>query len=309
LEFEWMVGPIPINDNNGKEVITRYISDLSTDGQFFVDSNGRQMIPKQLNTRYSYPYTVTEPVSGNYNPLTSRIGIKGSDGRKIDAIIDRAEGGTSLTDGALEVMVHRRLLHDDGFGVGEALNETAFGTGLVVRGKHRLFFASESDSDYGSGARILQMNSVYEPVTAYHATELSFEDYSAAYPMQASYLANQEPFPENVHLLTLERVDNRTLLIRLENPFDANEDPQGLSQQSQVSLSGILQGFNVLSIRETTLGANQWLDEAEKLTWTSITGETSQSFAKQTQKITPTDTITLQPSQIRTFMADVELIL
>ena len=24
-------------------------------------------------------------------------------------------------------MVHRRLLHDDAFGVGEALNETAFG--------------------------------------------------------------------------------------------------------------------------------------------------------------------------------------
>ena len=31
----------------------------------------------------------------------------------------------------------RRLLHDDAFGVGEALNETAFGEGLVVRGKHR----------------------------------------------------------------------------------------------------------------------------------------------------------------------------
>ena len=33
--------------------------------------------------------------------------------------------------------LHRRLLHDDAFGVGEALNETAFGVGLVARGKHR----------------------------------------------------------------------------------------------------------------------------------------------------------------------------
>ncbi len=31
----------------------------------------------------------------------------------------------------------RRLLFDDAFGVGEALNETAFGEGLVARGKHR----------------------------------------------------------------------------------------------------------------------------------------------------------------------------
>ena len=36
-------------------------------------------------------------------------------------------------------MVHRRLLHDDAFGVGEALNETAFGgEGLVARGKHKV---------------------------------------------------------------------------------------------------------------------------------------------------------------------------
>ncbi|KAB7500477.1 hypothetical protein Anas_14489 [Armadillidium nasatum] len=27
----------------------------------------------------------------------------------------------------MELMVHRRLLYDDAFGVGEALNETAFG--------------------------------------------------------------------------------------------------------------------------------------------------------------------------------------
>lgn len=32
--------------------------------------------------------------------------------------------------------VHRRLLHDDAFGVGEALNETAYGEGLVAVGSH-----------------------------------------------------------------------------------------------------------------------------------------------------------------------------
>ena len=41
-------------------------------------------------------------------------------------------------DGCLELMVHRRLLDDDHFGVGEALDETQFGVGLVARGKHLL---------------------------------------------------------------------------------------------------------------------------------------------------------------------------
>ena len=36
-------------------------------------------------------------------------------------------------------MLHRRLLRDDGYGVGEPLNETAFDEGLVVRGSHFIF--------------------------------------------------------------------------------------------------------------------------------------------------------------------------
>lgn len=34
-------------------------------------------------------------------------------------------------------------MRDDAFGVGEALNETAFGEGLIVRGTHYLTFGSK----------------------------------------------------------------------------------------------------------------------------------------------------------------------
>ena len=41
-------------------------------------------------------------------------------------LTDRSQGGSSINDGDVELMLHRRLLHDDAFGVGEALNEIAF---------------------------------------------------------------------------------------------------------------------------------------------------------------------------------------
>jgi len=43
--------------------------------------------------------------------------------------------------------VHRRLLKDDAFGVAEALNETAFGEGLVARGTHYLFGGAVKNVD------------------------------------------------------------------------------------------------------------------------------------------------------------------
>lgn len=45
------------------------------------------------------------------------------------------------------LQVHRRLLKDDAFGVGEALNESAFGEGLVIRGSHYIIGGSLKNLD------------------------------------------------------------------------------------------------------------------------------------------------------------------
>ena len=43
----------------------------------------------------------------------------------MDRIVpDRAQGGTSLSSGQIELMIHRRILKDDDRGLNEALNET-----------------------------------------------------------------------------------------------------------------------------------------------------------------------------------------
>jgi lysosomal alpha-mannosidase len=42
-------------------------------------------------------------------------------------------------------MVHRRTFVDDRYGVGEALDEHAFGLPLVARGKHLLFLGQQEE--------------------------------------------------------------------------------------------------------------------------------------------------------------------
>uniref|UniRef100_A0A914E3N0 Glycosyl hydrolase family 38 C-terminal domain-containing protein n=1 Tax=Acrobeloides nanus TaxID=290746 RepID=A0A914E3N0_9BILA len=54
-------------------------------------------------------------------------------------ITDRSHGGTSLKDGQIEIMLHRRLLARDYHMLTETLDEPGSdGRGLVVRGKHWL---------------------------------------------------------------------------------------------------------------------------------------------------------------------------
>ena len=60
---------------------------------------------------------------------------------------DRSQGGSSVKDGQIELMLHRRLLVDDFLGVGEALNEPGVdGKGLITRGKHRVLLTTPQES-------------------------------------------------------------------------------------------------------------------------------------------------------------------
>ena len=81
-EVEWLVGPIP-KEGSGTEVVMTYSPNLMTKSydndkdvkqEFWTDSNGRQMIKRVQDTRFSYNLDggeKSEPVSSNYYPINT----------------------------------------------------------------------------------------------------------------------------------------------------------------------------------------------------------------------------------------------
>ncbi|CAF3921346.1 unnamed protein product [Adineta steineri] len=270
VEIEWTVGPVPIDDNVGKEIIIRYDTDIESASKYYTDANGREVLERIRNYRPTWNYSIVENVSGNYYPINSRIWIKDHT-RQLTVLTDRSEGGASIQDGSIEIMVHRRIAHDDSLGINEPLNETAFGEGLVVRGKHFLILESPENSSriHRVGAQQLFMH----PIATYALPQTSYANYSKAYHQTWSALS--ESMPLNVHLLTLDQLNPKQFLIRVEHYFELNEDDI-YSHPVEVDLQAFFKSLGTITdLTELTLGANMPLSQLHRLDWRTTDKESS----------------------------------
>ncbi|XP_064458044.1 lysosomal alpha-mannosidase-like isoform X2 [Ornithodoros turicata] len=236
VEFDWVVGSIPIGDGIGKEVITRFDTDLSTDGVFYTDSNGREILKRKKDSRPTWQVKLHEPVAGNYYPVNSRIFLKDEEKKvQFTVLTDRSHGGSSLRNGSVELMVHRRLLYDDAFGVGEALNETYYnGKGIVVRGRHRVLLSTIDEA--AQLHRQLAQKLYMAPVPAFARIE-SVKSYLSKY--KASFSGTSSPLPPNVHLLSFEQWKEGLVLLRLEHFYEKGDNAGSLSAPATVSLQSL----------------------------------------------------------------------
>ncbi|XP_029440965.1 lysosomal alpha-mannosidase [Rhinatrema bivittatum] len=288
-ELEWTVGPIPINDSQGKEIITRFETPLETKGYFYTDSNGREILERRRNSRETWELNQTEPVSGNYYPVNSRIYIKDNK-VQLTVLTDRSQGGSSIADGSLELMLHRRLLFDDHRGVAEPLLESGDdGEGLVVRGKHLLFLENtESSADLHR----LQAQQEFMAIQMVLAPG-GGEPCKKRTPPRKEFSALKEDLPPNVHLLTLAQRDEQSVIVRLEHQFASAESAK-YSQPVTVNLQDHFSSFTFTAIEEMSLDSNQRRDCMSRLQWTP---------APDAADPQPDPTaITLEPMQIRTFL-------
>nr|XP_058950817.1 lysosomal alpha-mannosidase-like isoform X1 [Pocillopora verrucosa] len=299
-EFEYTVGPIPVGDKWGKEIITRFDTDIHSSELFYTDANGREMQERKRNYRPTWKLNNTEPVAENYYPVNSRMYIRDSE-KQLTILTDRSLGGSSMKDGSMEIMLHRRLLKDDKRGVAEPLNETGIsGKGLIVRGKLCLILAPPKESaalHREHGEKLL-----LGPVLGFAPNSLTFKKWTSQYNALHNGLTRE--LPANVHLLTLETMKDLAL-IRVEHQFEGGEDPK-LSQPVNISLAELFTDFTVESMTEMNLAANQLLKDKQPLHW-NIKNKKNKEEQREKKKIVArkeTDlNLHLTPMQIRTFKA------
>lgn len=307
VETQFTVGPIPIDDGFGKEIIHRITTDIDSSDTWSTDSNGRAMQVRKRNFRPTWTLNVTNPVAGNYYPVNAALRIQEGGGAKraLTVLNDRSQGGSSLQPGQVELMVHRRMLVDDGRGVGQALNESGLsGEGLIVRGSHWLLPTRAATA--AAASRELQQSVYFAPLTKFAPTQgLSPAQWAAKFQTHRSGLT--ESLPKNVHLLTVDPANYGPgrALIRLAHLFAVGEDA-ALSAAANVSLVNLFSGLPITSATEMNLRANQDVSQAAPLQW-KVQGEGSQPPTRLQQWAAAPPAgrlleVTLQPMDIRTFL-------
>jgi lysosomal alpha-mannosidase len=297
LEFEYTIGPIDISDNRGKEVITRYTTrGLRTDSTWYTDSQGQEMQKRRYNFRPTWPLNVTEPVAGNYYPMNSAAFLRSSNGdAQLTVVNDRSQACGSPADGQLEVMLHRRLLHDDYRGVAEPLNETE-----TVRTVHRVSFTSAQDG--GRALRTMAYHINNPPTLLFANYNGNANGWFGSY--NDTYLPLVSALPSNVHLLNLRTLPlTGEVLLRLTHIYAVGEDPV-LSKPAQVNLASIFKNLRVIKISEMNLSANQLKNEVKRYKWKTASATQDEEPRKEVSVELPV--VDLRPMEIRTFIVRLE---
>ncbi|RZC59595.1 hypothetical protein C5167_006903 [Papaver somniferum] len=305
-EVEFIVGPIPIEDKISKEITTKISTTLKTNKTFYTDSNGRDFIKRVRDYRPDWELQVNQHIAGNYYPINLGIYIE-DDKTELSVLVDRSVGGSSLMDGQVELMLHRRLVHDDSRGVAEALNETVCVsdkcTGLIIQGNFYLRI-----DPVGEGAKWRRSfgQEIYSPFLLAF-TEQDGDNWRSSHVTSFSGMDPSYSLPDNVAMLTLQELADGKVLVRMAHLYEMGED-KDLSRMAHVELRKLFPYKKISEVTEMSLSANQERAEMERkrLVWKSE-GSSSEVKAKVVKggALDPVKLVVeLGPMEIRTFTID-----
>ncbi|KAL4717575.1 hypothetical protein ACJJTC_000724, partial [Scirpophaga incertulas] len=314
LELDWLVGPVPIEDGLGKEVMIKYSTDLDNEGVFYTDSNGRQTMKRIRNTRATFNPVNKDPLACNLYPVTSKIYIEDLKRNVRFAVLnDRAQGGSSFSDGEINILLHRRLLTEDS-AVDAVLNETDEDTGIVVRGQHYIYVSKADHKPYRIFEKKLAKEIELRPqILTSPAWGYGNKSKISWIGQRNEYSALKSKLPLGLHILSFEEWNEGTLLLRIENYLEKSDTVH--TGVKKVILRDLFTHIDILDVKETTLAANLWLKDFVPLKWNREKFVKNFNEAYGTGKIDYVDDklrdiievdvnipVELTPQQIRTFV-------
>ncbi|EAS02491.2 glycoside hydrolase family 38 amine-terminal domain protein (macronuclear) [Tetrahymena thermophila SB210] len=288
-EVETFIHSIDVDDGIGKEVVMLINTNYKNDRKFFTDSNGLELQQRQINYRNTWVLNQTDPVSGNYYPIGAIIGLEDTQTKqRVLVVNDRSQGGTSLNEGEIEIMIHRRTLKDDDKGVSESLNEfddIKPKQGLQQKVRHYIIFEKEKEST----GRLIQnhldsANQIFISKTSKKKFQLS-QDFNNLFE-NSPLVSNKNPYLR-VYLKQFE--DYYTL--RLYNIHDFENAEFKLDSKFQI-------------LDELTLTANQSKQAMlqNKYKWKADDGQIFQpSIQSNLDQEKQTNSMTIKPLQLRVF--------
>jgi hypothetical protein len=269
IEFEFEIGEVPLD----KEVVAVFSTDIASQGQFFSDNNGYQTQKRILNKSLA--------PSANYVPICASSFILDKK-TQFTILTDQTRGLTSLQDGQLEVMLHRRTSHDDSRGLGRPLNDTTVTVvtlRIIVDTPERSLILRHPQSHIQNfPSDVFRIDITNNNWTNLHIENPNF--YSQVF--NTWYSAVDHDLPMDVHLMTLQahsREDPSQYLLRLHHIFEENEGNQ--TESIRVKSWFTDRALKIGNYQETLLSANQ---------------------AKKGTRSNDSFQVDLKPSQIRTFI-------
>jgi len=190
--------------------------------------------------------------------------------QRLTVLNDRSQGGSSLTPGEIELMIQRRILHDDNRGVGEPLNETdPDGQGIRLLMKHYVILSTASDNQ---DQRAIQYFIDTFPLV--YLTESVDSTFNIVNQINEDGIPNLDSMTK----FYIRLYDPNTLILRLHNLNDMNSsfvsilDQQGNFQLLQVLIGNNYQNVHINGIVEVTLNTVRTKQEMlnNKFTWNNL---------------------------------------
>jgi len=264
-----------------RELVVRFDTNLDTKGVFYTDDSALRWMARKYNS------DTTEPIAANYYPVQVASAIA-DDKNALLVVTDRSHGASSLADGSLEVMLHRRCSVDDGRGLDEALED-------LDTVSPTLWIAPVPSADLARTRHTLSTLRQGMPAVYFGAVPMVPTSLRQRLTPSASLLA--APLPENVHLLTLAARDAKgeETVVRLQHLYAKEEDAK-LGQPVTVDVEKLFAASagTVTSAEERTLTLLHPVSQVERLSW-RVEGRDEEIRDNA-------DSTELQPLQIRTFV-------